>query len=50
MSGTGDVNDICIMLFDQAVQMNVNEVLSRRSSPVPEQPWLDLFRFERLSQ
>ena len=29
MSGTGDVNDVCIMLFDQAVQMHVDEVLSR---------------------
>ncbi len=48
--GTGDVDDVRIMLFDKAVQMNVDEVLPRRRSPVPEQPWLDLFRFERLSQ
>ena len=50
MSRTRNVNDIGIMLFDQAVQMNVDEILSRRSSPVPEQPWFDLFRFERLPQ
>ena len=50
MSRTGDVNDICIMLFDEPIQMNVDEILSRRSSPVPKQPWFDLFGLERLSQ
>src|ERR1035441_3137187 len=30
--------------------MEIDEVLSRRRSPVPEQPWLNLFRFQRLSQ
>src|SRR5664279_1624863 len=30
--------------------MEIDEVLSGRSSPVPEQPWLNLFRFQRLSQ
>src|SRR5579872_972302 len=30
--------------------MNVDKILSRRSSPVPEQPWFDLFCFQRLSQ
>src|SRR5580704_12641864 len=50
MSRSGDVNDICIMLFDEPIQMNVNEILSRRSSPVPKQPWFDLLCLERLSQ
>jgi len=50
MSRTSDVNDICIMLFDEAVQVNINKILSRRSSPVSEQPWFDLFGLERLSQ
>src|SRR6202034_3186742 len=50
MSGTGNINDVCIVFFDQPIQMNVNEVLSRGSSPVPEQPWFDLFGLERLSQ
>ena len=50
MSRTGDVNDVRIMLFDEAVQMDVDEVLSRRGSPVPEQPRLDLFRLERLAK
>jgi hypothetical protein len=50
MSRTSDVNDICIMLFDEPIQMNVDEILSRGSSPVPEQSWFDLFGLERLSQ
>src|ERR1035438_3554649 len=33
---TGDVDDVRIMLFDQSIQMNVDEVLSRRGSPVTE--------------
>ena len=50
MSRTGDVNDVRIMLFDEAVQMNVDEVLSRRGSPVTEQSRLDLFRLERFAK
>src|ERR1700735_2920668 len=50
VSGTGDVNEVRIMRLDEAVEMNVDEVLPRRRAPVPEQPWLDLLRFERLSQ
>ena len=30
--------------------MDVDEVLSRRSSPMPKKPWLDLCCFERLSK
>src|ERR1035437_1432879 len=36
MSWSRDVNDVRIMFFDEAIQMNVNEVLPRRSSPVSE--------------
>jgi hypothetical protein len=50
MSRTGNVNDIGITLFDEAVQMNVNKVLSRGSSPVSKQPWFDLLCLKRLSQ
>jgi hypothetical protein len=50
MSGAGDVNEVRIMRLDEAVEMNVDEVLPRRRAPVPEQPWLDLLRLERLSQ
>src|ERR1700733_9163406 len=50
MSRAGDVNEVRIMRLDEAVEMNVDEILPRRRTPVPEQPWLDLLCFERLSQ
>ena len=37
VSRTGDVDDVGIVLFDQPVQMNVDEVLAWRGSPVTEQ-------------
>ena len=40
--GTSDIDDIRIMLFDQAIEMDIDEVLPRRSPPVPEQSWFDL--------
>src|SRR5271155_3849654 len=50
MPGPRDVNEVRIMRLDEPVEMNVDEVLPRRRAPVSEQPWLDLLRFERLSQ
>src|ERR1035438_2864006 len=50
VSRTRNVDDVRIVLFDQPVQMNIDEVLSRRGSPVTEQPWLDLFRFKWLAK
>ena len=50
MPRTGDVNDVRVVLFNQPVQMNVDEILSRRSSPMAEQSRLDLLCFERFSQ
>src|ERR1700733_7088209 len=50
MSGAGDINEVRIMRLDEAVEMNVDEVLPRRRAPVLQQPWLDLLRLERLSQ
>src|ERR1700678_3547698 len=50
MPGPCNINDICIVLFDDAIQMNVDEVLSRRSSPMPKQSGFNLCRSERFSQ
>ena len=50
MSRTGDIDNVRIMFFDEAIQMDVNEVLSRRGSPVAKQPRLDLLRFEWFSK
>src|ERR1700735_1252016 len=38
------------MLFDETVQMNVDEILSRRSSPMTEKSRFDLFRLEWFTQ
>ena len=50
MPRAGDVNDVRVVLFNEPVQMNVDEVLSRRSPPMAEQPRLDLLRLERLAK
>src|ERR1700677_4197407 len=50
MSGTGDIDDVRIIFFDETVQMDVDEILSRRGPPMAEQPGFDLLRFERFSQ
>jgi len=34
VSSTGDVDDVCVTLFDKTVQMNVYEILTWRSSPM----------------
>ncbi len=50
MPRTGDIDDVRIMFFDQTVQMDVDEVLAWRGSPVTEQSRLDLLRLERLAK
>jgi hypothetical protein len=44
---TGNEDDVGVMLFDEPVQVNVDEVLPRRGAPVAEKPWLDLLCLER---
>lgn len=46
MAGAGDIDDVYITLFDQAIQMKVDEILARRSSPVSKQTRLDLLGLE----
>ena len=43
MTGTGDVDHVQITLVDDAIEMRVDEVQSRRGAPVTEQPRLDVF-------
>jgi hypothetical protein len=47
--GTRDVDDVRVAFFDEAIQVNVDEVLTRRGSPVPEQRRFDLLRTERFA-
>ena len=42
MSWTRNVNDAKLALFDETVEMNVNEVLSRGGSKVPKKARLDI--------
>jgi hypothetical protein len=47
MSGTGDVDHAEVVLFDDPVQVNVDEVQTRCRSPVAEEPRLDVLLRER---
>ncbi len=48
MTGAGDVDHVEVVLLDHAVQMNVDEIQSRRRSPVTEESRLDVLLCEGL--
>ena len=50
MAGTGDVDHVEIMQSDRPVQMDVDEILPRRRSPVSDHQRLDMRQRERLAQ
>src|SRR6185437_5883737 len=43
-----DVDHLQVVLADDPVEMHIDEVLSRSRTPMPEEAWLDVARFERL--
>src|SRR5207249_6554580 len=45
---TGDIDHAQIPLFDDSIEMDVDEVQSGRRPPMAEQPWLDMLALERL--
>src|SRR3984885_9221365 len=47
MAGTDDVDHVEIIVLDQPVEMDIEEIESRRRSPMAEQTWLDMFELER---
>jgi hypothetical protein len=47
---SGDIDDVQVVLPDDAVQVDVDEIQPRRRAPVPEQPRLDVLQRERLLQ
>ena len=47
---TGDVDDAQIARFDDAIQMNVDEVQSGRRAPMAEEASLRVLERERLAQ
>ena len=50
MAGTGDVEHVQVILFDDPVQVCVDEVLARRGAPMPDHQGLDVRQLERLLQ
>ena len=46
--GAGDVEHVQVVFLDDPVQMDVEEVLARRGSPVTEQARLDVLELQRL--
>ena len=48
--GPGNINDVGVVLANQPVEMRVDEILSRRSPPMPEQARLDVLGAQRLAQ
>jgi hypothetical protein len=50
MAGAGDVDRREVAGPDRAVQVRIDEVQARGCAEVAEQPWLDVFGFERAPQ
>ena len=50
MPGSRDIDHIKVVLFDQAVQMSINEIQARRCSPVSQKPRFDVVLGEGLLQ
>src|ERR1051325_3199230 len=50
MAGAGEVDDIQIVLADDAVDVGVDEAQPRRGAPMPEQARLDVLATQRLAQ
>ena len=48
--GPGDVNHVEVEFLDDPVQMRVDEVLSRRRAPMPQQHALDVLQLQRLAK
>src|SRR5262249_35630377 len=46
----GDVDHVEVMLVDQPVQVDINEVQTRRRAPMTEGRWLDVFLRQRFPQ
>ena len=50
MSGAGDVNHIQIIFIDEPVEMNIDKIKTRGSSPVAEQTRFHMIQRQRLFQ
>ena len=50
VAGAGDVDGVQVVLLDRAVQVDVDEVQSRRGAPVAQKPRFDVLEPQRLFQ
>ena len=50
VAGAGDVDQVEVVLLDEAVEVDPDEGLAGVGAPVAEQPVLDVLRLERLAQ
>jgi hypothetical protein len=50
VTGARQVDDVRVVPLDQAIEVNVDQVLPGRRAPVPEQARLDVVGLERLAQ
>ncbi len=50
MAGTGDIKHVKIILLDDPVQMHIDEVLARRSTPMPNHEGLHMSQRQRHAQ
>src|ERR1035437_9197059 len=47
MAGPDDIDHVQIALFDQTVEMDIDEVVPGGSAPMPKQTRFDVFELER---
>src|SRR5579883_2822233 len=50
MTRANDVDDIQVVALDQPIEVDIDEVQPGRGSPVSEQAWLDVLKFQRLAK
>src|ERR1700675_4383200 len=50
VTGARDIDHVKIQPIDEPIEMEIDEVQSRRRAPMAEQAGLDVFEFQRLAQ
>ena len=50
VAGTGNINDVDVVLANQPIEMHIDKILPRRCAPMPEQARLDVLGPQRLAQ
>src|SRR4029077_7621311 len=50
MPGTGNINDVQVVLLDETVQVHPDQGLARIGAPMTKKPILDVLRLQRLTE